>query len=1209
MTSDLQIAVMRQDRPIEFDENDMVDIPDVCGRSWWGFLHRWAETIRDDGCGTCGEHAVLFVSAMHDLVNIKLMGEGDPSKKVYDPENFVKTADIYHKSVHAAGLECPICDQTNILAPVAQVLPHSHVAETRGERSALKFQPSLFDPPIEPELTIVPGPPADTAVDDFDLAFPVKLKPFRFETKLVRQAAVMNPPTITSPSEVFTMAKDLIDSDRERLLVLFTDTRAGLIGVQEITVGTKNTSLVPIDVVARTAILSNTTGVFVVHNHPSGDPTPSDEDVAITRTLFEGLKLLDIDLVDHIVIGQGRFVSLREKSLGPWGSAAAGQGDEFTYPEIFGTAPKLTTSDIATMAQDPKIRISGTCEHDGPCKIKVRAVDEVVKSIDSAELVGEAVEEAHRQLLARRSGNVTDRTFAIGANSVTRYQFQFRVVPAEDLIVSNDPFTFLPNPEYPEELQPRDRARTATKLQVEKLAANLQPDALLEDFRVLDRGTPIVGPDLIVEGGNGRTMALILAAAEFPQMYGEYKLRLIDRLGEFGIDPADIEGIETPVLVRVRLSDVDRVRFAAETNTPVGISTSSIESASEDANRITVDMLMGLDLNDGEGLGDALRATRNAPFVRSFLSKLNSNEQAELVDSDGLVNQDGIRRIVLGVFVSTFPGDDGIRLAELAFESIDLQIRNVVNALSQSLGPLATAEALVQAGERQEDLAIAGDIASAVIVFAKIKSTPGQIVEMFLNQSQLFARELTPFQEELLQFLDVRSRSARRIANAILNYAILVQGTPPPQQVALIPGAEITKQGLWNSAVSEADVGMAAQTPRESIDWCNLDSNGIDDVWGWRPIRELLTTAALVGAVIEVCGIGFGGTQIQVTIDTRLVLPTSEQPTGILRAAERLGGFGDRILVQDPGVFIWTVKLPSVDETNFELIGQVPEPSTPKFEPSEQPVLFQGSRTAPMGQDSFISRLSGGTAFGLGGEIVRAVVSNIKKATTATAGKSCADLSPQALSLDISGSGDFVRERIEDPEKFDDRSFRTVVQDDHMLIVACPVGTFDPDRSINEQCVDGLELQSVLHPRKSCVAELVVNAEDLGISIVDDGMSDEIEAALDKAGLPSNSRNGASEMAKAKQNEDDEVQGITDDQIDDIVRALSNTVSRNIPTRASVIDQVAGVLRSAQSVVDSFESGDLAGAVNSLAFDLRQTVEAYEEAKRTLDVGQFAITP
>ena len=137
---------MPQDRPIEFDENDMVDIPDVCGAVWWGRLHRWAETIRDDGCGACGEHAVLFVSAMHDLVNIKLMGEGDPSKKVFDPANFVKTADIYHQSVHAAGLECPNCDSANVLAPVAQELPHSHVAETRGERVGTEIPTVVIRP-------------------------------------------------------------------------------------------------------------------------------------------------------------------------------------------------------------------------------------------------------------------------------------------------------------------------------------------------------------------------------------------------------------------------------------------------------------------------------------------------------------------------------------------------------------------------------------------------------------------------------------------------------------------------------------------------------------------------------------------------------------------------------------------------------------------------------------------------------------------------------------------------------------------------------------------------------------------------------------------------------------------------------------------------------------------------------------------------------
>ena len=86
------------------------------------------------------------------------------------------------------------------------------------------------------------------------------------------------------------------------------------------------------------------------------------------------------------------------------------------------------------------------------------------------------------------------------------------------------------------------------------------------------------------------------------------------------------------------------------------------------------------------------------------------------------------------------------------------------------------------------------------------------------------------------------------------------------------------------------------------------------------------------------------------------------------------------------------------------------------------------------------------------------------------------------------------------------------MQDGHRLIVACPIDSFDPERPKDARCVDGLELQSVLHPRR-CVAELVANAEELGIPIVDDGIADEVEAALRKAGLSDNTRTGANGMA------------------------------------------------------------------------------------------------
>jgi DNA repair protein RadC len=59
----------------------------------------------------------------------------------------------------------------------------------------------------------------------------------------------------------------------------------------------------------------NAASIVVVHNHPSGDPTPSPDDIAVTRAMIEAGRLLDIEVLDHLVIGQGRYISLKEKGL------------------------------------------------------------------------------------------------------------------------------------------------------------------------------------------------------------------------------------------------------------------------------------------------------------------------------------------------------------------------------------------------------------------------------------------------------------------------------------------------------------------------------------------------------------------------------------------------------------------------------------------------------------------------------------------------------------------------------------------------------------------------------------------------------------------------------------------------------------------------------------------------------------------------------
>ena len=68
--------------------------------------------------------------------------------------------------------------------------------------------------------------------------------------------------------------------------------------------------------VLRPAIKQLASAIIVVHNHPSGDPTPSPDDVAVTRAIVQGGKLLDVEVLDHLVIGQGRWISLKERGLG-----------------------------------------------------------------------------------------------------------------------------------------------------------------------------------------------------------------------------------------------------------------------------------------------------------------------------------------------------------------------------------------------------------------------------------------------------------------------------------------------------------------------------------------------------------------------------------------------------------------------------------------------------------------------------------------------------------------------------------------------------------------------------------------------------------------------------------------------------------------------------------------------------------------------------
>jgi DNA repair protein RadC len=104
--------------------------------------------------------------------------------------------------------------------------------------------------------------------------------------------------------------------EQEHFVVLYLDTRNRVTDQETLYIGSLNTSLVRIAEVFRGAVRRNCAAVIVAHNHPSGDPTPSPEDVTLTRRLVDAGKLLEVDVLDHLVIGNNRFISLRERALG-----------------------------------------------------------------------------------------------------------------------------------------------------------------------------------------------------------------------------------------------------------------------------------------------------------------------------------------------------------------------------------------------------------------------------------------------------------------------------------------------------------------------------------------------------------------------------------------------------------------------------------------------------------------------------------------------------------------------------------------------------------------------------------------------------------------------------------------------------------------------------------------------------------------------------
>lgn len=385
----------------------------------------------------------------------------------------------------------------------------------------------------------------------------------------------------------------------------------------------------------------------------------------------------------------------------------------------------------------------------------------------SGMTVGQAIDKWRRKwnTVSSKYGG-ENNTSAIGMDGST-YDFAYEVKDLNDLIASNDSL-FGVNPRYPSELQPRDRTREASRQQVERMADDLRPEFLGESSKLSD-GAPIIGLDNVVESGNGRTLAIGRA-------YSEGKA---EAYRQFVNDFAnarnfDISGINNPVLVRTRLSDVDRPAFTRLANESDVSQYSASERAMSDSERLPDASLLRLNADGNINLDGSM------DFVRGFIDQLPQSERAAAITEDGKLSQDGKRRIEAALTQQAY--GDSTLVARLS-ENLDDGSKTVLNSLLRSAPQLAQLADLVKQGGRYSNT-IAKDLAQAAQKLSDLKAN-GLRVDDYLNQGQLIDDGLSAGAKDFLKVFDDNSRSSKAINDAIKSKIDEVEAMGDPRQGSL----------------------------------------------------------------------------------------------------------------------------------------------------------------------------------------------------------------------------------------------------------------------------------------------------------------------------------------------------------------------------------------------------------------------------------------
>lgn len=348
------------------------------------------------------------------------------------------------------------------------------------------------------------------------------------------------------------------------------------------------------------------------------------------------------------------------------------------------------------------------------------------------------------------------------------------------------------NPAYPAELQPRDRGRAASEAQIARIQGDIRPELLAESQKASD-GAPIVGRDGAVESGNARTIALRRAYAN-DQADG-YRQWLTENTERFGIDPAALDGLQRPMLVRAAQGDYDRAEFARQANESAVARMSPSEQARADAARI--ETLEGLATNED----GSINLAGSQDFLNRFMRDVVSpSEQGEVSTAAGSLSQSGLSRVRNAIFSKAYGDPD---LVAMLTESLDANVKNVLAGMMRSAPFVARLRTLIDEGARH-DVPVIDDLVRGVREYGDMRRDKLTLADREA-QGDMFGGDVLPTGvRNVIVGLEENSRAPVRMAAMIRHLVDTVDNAGDPRQAGLFGDSTRPEAADVSNAAVEA---------------------------------------------------------------------------------------------------------------------------------------------------------------------------------------------------------------------------------------------------------------------------------------------------------------------------------------------------------------------------------------------------------------------